>query len=529
MTGAYADVLAFVQHLGPTWRKTQQTNLALLIQALLTRPSLYLSELARGLPSPEQPLHGRLKRLDRFLDNPRLDEGALSWRFLKLAYRFGDDLPELPPELKTEGSSAAQRPIVPLLLDTTYFEPLAMLAVNVPCGSRALPIVHTTYHRTELRACFPPESTWPSGSGDPLPPRPRRHASLPPASAQISEFLSQNLIEERLIDYAFQLLSPALKGILVADRGFARAALFRRLLEQKRDFAIRFDAQTHIRLPAALAPELPSEGLPLDVLGLGPGARVWCEQAFYSKEDAVPIGLFALWEPGYKEPWYIATSLSSAEAVETLYRWRMRIECANRDEKSGVLLRESGDKHKLTSLLHLHRLLLALAVAEWLCALVGLQAHTDLPETEAESEPQAAPTPTLPSTEPPAALSIQPSTEASWENTSPEAEASREAPRPFVPEWADDPSLANSGPASPPPVFPHRGRCPKPARWAKPFTAWGPLSYVRLGLEILRCPSFHQVIHHAARWLGYYLWFWTPLWPYHQRRYRFLHWWPKPA
>lgn len=524
MTGAYADILAFVQHLAPSWRKTQHTNLALLIQALLARPSLYLSELARGLPSPEQPLHGRLKRLGRFLDNPRLDEGALAWRFLKLAYRFGDDLPDLPqraasPVPRSDGQSAsqpeAQRPIVPLLLDTTYFEPFAMLVVSVPCGSRALPIVQTTYHRTELRACFPGESTWPSGSGDPLPPRPRRHASLPPASAEICEFLSQNLIEERLIDYAYHLLSPALKGILVADRGFARAALFRRLLDQRRDFVIRFDAQTHIRLPEPLRPGLPCQGLPVEVLGLRPGQRVWCEQAYYSKEDEVPVSLFALWEPGYKEPWYIATSLKCPQAVETLYRWRMRIECANRDEKSGVLLRESGDKHKMTSLLHLHRLLLVLAVAEWLCALVGLQAHSDLAETE--------PTKPAPSAAPPPDASVEISRETPSQAQSPETS------HPFTPEWANDHSLGRSGPAAPPPVVPHRRARPKPAPWTKPFAAWGPLSYVRLGLEIIRSPSFHQIIHHTARWLGYYLWFWTPLWRYGQRRYRFLHWWPTPA
>ena len=37
---------------------------------------------------PGQPLHGRLKRLLRFLANPRLDEVALSRRWLKLGHRF---------------------------------------------------------------------------------------------------------------------------------------------------------------------------------------------------------------------------------------------------------------------------------------------------------------------------------------------------------------------------------------------------------------------------------------------------------
>jgi hypothetical protein len=39
----------------------------------------------------------------------------------------------------------------------------------------------------------------------------------------------------------------------------------------------------------------------------------------------------------------------------------MRLECTNRDEKTGAILRQGGDKHALSSLHHLHRLLLALA------------------------------------------------------------------------------------------------------------------------------------------------------------------------
>ena len=129
MTQAYQDILAFVQHLAPTWGKWQHTNFARLIDAFLLRGNLALSDLARELPQPAQKLHGRLKRIDRFLDNSRLDEAALFVRWLKLAYRFGDDLPP----------ANDCRPILPLLLDTVYFEPFALLVVTVPCGSRGLP------------------------------------------------------------------------------------------------------------------------------------------------------------------------------------------------------------------------------------------------------------------------------------------------------------------------------------------------------------------------------------------------------
>ena len=88
MGAAYADVVSFVQHLAPTWRKTQQEGFAQLLGALLERPTLCATELARAWPRPDQPLHGRLKRLTRLLANPRLDELALAVRWLKLSYHF---------------------------------------------------------------------------------------------------------------------------------------------------------------------------------------------------------------------------------------------------------------------------------------------------------------------------------------------------------------------------------------------------------------------------------------------------------
>ena len=81
----YSEVRAFVQHLAPTWHKPQHENFAQLLCALLARGRLNLCDLARALDPPSQSVHGRLKRLTRFLDTPHLDEAALSVRWLKLA------------------------------------------------------------------------------------------------------------------------------------------------------------------------------------------------------------------------------------------------------------------------------------------------------------------------------------------------------------------------------------------------------------------------------------------------------------
>lgn len=471
-TPPYAACLTFVQHLAPTWCKPQHTNFARLIAAFVERPALCLSELARAWPDPDQPLHGRLKRLGRFLANPRLDELALSARWLRLSYRFASDLPDDVPE----------RPVLPLLLDTTYFDPFAALIGSVPCGSRALPIAHTTYHRTALTACFPPRATWSPHAAGSCPARRRRGQRPTPAAATVRAFRSQNQIEAELIDLLWQLASPSLRPVLVADRGFARASLFQALGAQQRDFVIRIDAQTHLRL----APDGPSAAANLAV-PLTPGQRRWLVGVLYQQEQQVPVNLLAVWEMGQAEPWYLATTLERADWTETLYRWRMRIECGNRDEKTGVVLREGGDQHGLRNVLHLHRLLLAVCAAHWFCALSGLQALHDLPSRN--GAPPSRPLETAP----PLAEPVAP--------------------------------LLGQGPAPPPPVCPHRGAAPAIPPWLRRFTARGPLSYVRLGLEVIRAPDLGYILCRLVHWLGLYLWTTMPPWRPYQVRYRLRHWW----
>src|SRR5262249_48307860 len=318
-------------------------------------------------------------RLTRLLANPRLDELALVLRWLKLSYHFCADAPTL----------ADGRPLLPVLVDTTYFEPFACLVASVPCGSRGLPVALTTYHRTTLDACFPPEATWPDPDMPLLAPG-HRHPRPAPAAAQVARWATQNRIEEQLWRVLTHLVSPAVRPVFVGDRGFARAELFRSLQAAGHDFVIRIDAETHVQVnPFALpAPAATA-------LACAPGARRWVPQGTYGADARVPVHLLAVHDPDQAEPWFLATTLASAEAAEQLYRRRMRLECSNRDWKTGVLLREGDDHHALTNPLHLHRLLLALAAAQWGCALVGLQAWHDLPTTP------TAPAPTLLETLPP--------------------------------------------------------------------------------------------------------------------------------
>jgi hypothetical protein len=473
MSLTYDDVLTFVQNLAPTWVKPQQVMLSQVICAMAERPSLCLSELARALPDGPhaqvgQSLHGRLKRLSRFLDNPRLDEPEIFLRWYRLALRFGSEIAEAPC-------------LLPILLDTTYFEPFAALIACVPCGGRALPLAFTTYHRRSLHACFPPVTRWPTADTTIARPARRQHQPLHAASSEVQLWASQNHIEEQLLHYLWSCIPPAATVVVVADRGFARASLFRWFLRYQRQFVIRFDAATWLLLPDGQA------GAAQHVLPLCPGERRWLPHAHYGREDRVPVAVLAVWELGQQEPWYLATNLSEAAVTETCYRWRMRIEAGNRDEKTGVILREGGDQHHLAALLHLHRLLLANCCLHWLAALVGLQAYHDLAEPAAVAPALASVAPDCPNRE-----------------------------------------LLEHGPAQPPPVCPHRRPNAQPPTWMRRFAARSPLSYVRLGMEVMRDHLLAPLVRRTVRWLGLYLWITTPLWSPKQLPYRRIHWWPIP-
>jgi hypothetical protein len=400
MALAYADALTFVQSLAPTWVKPQQAMLAQLVCGLAERPTLCPAELARSLPDgphsrPCRDCPGRLKRLNRFLDNPRLDEAQLFFRWYRLAVHFAQGVP-----------SAAR--LLPALRDTTYFEPYAALIASIPCGGRALPIAFTSYHRHILQACFPARERWPDPDTPAVHPARRQHQPLRAASAERHFFASQNEIEQTLLSYLWAFVTPTQQVVIVADRGFARASRFRTLSAHR--FVIRFDADTWLYLPDGRS------GPARAVVPLVPGRRCWLPQARYAKDEQVPLAVLGVWEKGQKEPWYLATNLESEQATETCSRLRMRMEAGNRDQKTGALLRQGGDHHQLTSLLHLHRLLLANFTLHWLAALAGLQADHDL------ADPGA----------------VAPALEQS---------------SPACPDLA----LRAVGPAEPPPPEPHRG------------------------------------------------------------------------
>jgi hypothetical protein len=148
---------------------------------------------------------------------------------------------------------------------------------------------------------------------------------------------------------------------------------------------------------------------------------------------------------------------------------------------TGALLREYNDHHALTQPLPLHRLLVALAAADWRCALAGLQACPEL----RQGAPARAPGPPTP-----------------------------------VPCDRTVPPLPTHEPRLTRPVLLHPGPTPPPSPWMRRFTARRWLSDLRLGYEVRRAPDLRALLRRRVPWLAGYLRPYTPLWLPRQQRYR---------
>src|SRR4051812_41774473 len=115
----YSMIVAFCNEMAAEWHKYQRVNLILTMYAIFVRRSLVLSHLAQHFPSPTEPkvrtvrhvLWHKLKRLRRFLSNPRLTLGMeeVSQRLTYLALAVSD----------------APGRVVPILVDLTYRQPYA--------------------------------------------------------------------------------------------------------------------------------------------------------------------------------------------------------------------------------------------------------------------------------------------------------------------------------------------------------------------------------------------------------------------
>ncbi len=344
----YPRILAAIKTALPTLAPTQAANLALLVSALLVRRTCCLSTLARVFPTPATrrvaaPKHDllhRLKRLWRFLDNPRLDPLAIQTALI-------------PHTLASLGRIRW----LGLAIDWTMFDVILptgkriryqVLRIAVPLHGRALPLVQLAYDRDHL-----------------------------PADA------SQNQLEEQALAAVFTALPPGVRPVVLADRGFARAPLLSFLQAWRVDYVVRINKGTCLTDAHAVRTKLGAEGTQPGQVRWLPGVRFGL---YHDKPRDLWVNVACCWrvakchaDPRRKaptQPWYLATSLGDAGRAVAWYWRRGWIEQSFKDSKSGFGM----DTAQISCPARLTRLLMALTIALGWLTLLGLPRLSLLPE-----------------------------------------------------------------------------------------------------------------------------------------------------
>lgn len=333
----YGSIHSAINSVMSFMASTQKTNLALLVSAILIKQSLCLSELARAYPvpanrrvaAPKHCLLHRLKRLWRFTDNERVD--ALQVQVALIAH--------------TVGRLGSPR-WLGLAMDWTMFDTTLpsgekmryqVLRVAIPRKGRALPLMQLAYDRDNL-----------------------------PADK------SQNQLEQQALLAVIEALPLGVQPVILADRGFHRASFIAFLQCHGLDYVVRIKKGSCLTEADGSRFKLGEEE------GLEPGQIRWVAGARYGLYHDRPrelyINVALCWrisksrarEPRRRqppEPWYLATSLNSANSAAAWYWQRGWIEQSFKDAKSRFGL----DEVKVGSTGRLSRLLAALTIAlSWL-------------------------------------------------------------------------------------------------------------------------------------------------------------------
>jgi hypothetical protein len=346
----YCRVLSAINIAIPFLAPTQATNLALLVSAILKKQTLCLSELARAYPTPKErrvasPKHDllhRIKRLWRFIDNERVD--ALE---VQLAL--------MPHTIACLGSPR----LLGLAIDWTFFDTTLpsgermryqVLRIAVPRKGRALPLLQLAYDRDDL-----------------------------------SPNKSQNQLEQEALLGVVRVLPVGVRPVVLADRGFHRASFIAWLERHHLHYVVRIKKGSCITETDGQRWKLGEEGLRLGEVRFVKEVRYGL---YHGRPRDLWINVALCWRisksramnPRRKrpaEPWYLATSLSSAKSAVCWYWQRGWIEQSFKDSKGrfGLARVRVGTPERLG------RLLMGLTIAlSWLTLMALPESGGRLPE-----------------------------------------------------------------------------------------------------------------------------------------------------
>jgi hypothetical protein len=182
--------------------------------------------------------------------------------------------------------------------------------------------------------------------------------------------LNMSRIEQDVLFELRQMLPRRLKTIILADRGFHKSQLFGYCQRMGFDYVIRIKPEYHVAAGRFSGS--------LDTLPVKPGTRRFWKHAICGKKPKVKQNVVIYYQKHLPEkrdePWFLATSLcGTARQIVVLYGRRMGIEQSFRDKKNvnnGWGLRHMR-VHTAGALDHL---LLILAIAYLILCGLGLLA-----------------------------------------------------------------------------------------------------------------------------------------------------------
>jgi len=267
------EVETFVRRTLPSVRRSQQTTAAALLDGLLRTQRIGLASIACGMRDDTSVKH-RIKRAGRFCQN----EG-------------------IPMREVFEGLGkymlARDRQNV-IALDWTDRGDYMLLKASLVFRNRSLPLLWRFVWKWQYEK-------------------------------------SQNDEEERLLEDLIRVTGDR-EWVLLADRGFGRADLFRWLDERGVRFVIRVSGGTFIR-------HLWFTGT-IDNIPRRAGRGWMYKGVQYRKQSPVEVNLACHHKEPAPAPWYLVTNLDvSSQKAAALYSKRMSIEEGIRDCKSGLGLK----------------------------------------------------------------------------------------------------------------------------------------------------------------------------------------------
>lgn len=271
MRFGFAAIATLIHSRFRLFRKSQRKTISALVVGLLRRGRIGLAEIARGMQDKTTVRH-RIKRAWRFLRNAGVSSraatvGLAHWIF-------------------SSGASPAV-----IALDWTYLGDYMLLAAKVAVDHRAVPIAWVVVRRRWFARAYK----------------------------------SRNDVEERVILCLKEAMGTK-PWILVADRGFARADLFAKLVDWGVKYVIRVASTTWVKVRGV-------EGI-LGNIPRRSGRTHRYGKALYQKRRRVGVSLVVVHKEPAPEPWYLVTSLQERLRAELIYRKRMWIEQSFRDAKS---------------------------------------------------------------------------------------------------------------------------------------------------------------------------------------------------